>query len=84
MVHGWDNLYVELISLKPTLITRGRLVLCRIAVIRGKLLLPWLSSVIPILGFLIFGLPLANIAPRSQILRALSIEVWMLEIAVIR
>lgn len=42
------------------------------------------ASVIPISGFLIFGLPMANIAPRSQIRHALLIEVWMLESAVIR
>jgi hypothetical protein len=43
-----------------------------------------MTSVIPISGFLIFVLPVANIAPRSQIRLALLIEVWMLEIAVIR
>ncbi|MFA7282908.1 MAG: hypothetical protein WC100_22715, partial [Sterolibacterium sp.] len=43
-----------------------------------------LAPTIPISGFLIFVLPVANIAPRSQIRRAFPIEVWMLEIAVIR
>lgn len=43
-----------------------------------------LASIIPIPGFLIFVFPEANIAPRSQIRLALLIEVWMLEIAVIR
>jgi len=43
-----------------------------------------LASAIPIRGFLIFVLPVANIAPRGQIWRAFLIEVWMLEIAVIR
>lgn len=51
---------------------------------RQIITVPRLTSLIPISGFLIFVLPAVSIASRSQIRLASLIEVWMLEIAVIR
>jgi hypothetical protein len=51
---------------------------------RQIITVPRLTSLIPISGFLIFVLSADNLASRSQIRLALLIEVWMLEIAVIR